>query len=68
MTGTNNRLQGASYTLSTFTVPSLLELPSATAAAKKSEKAKSANAGKTNRIVGKQASKGAQQKVQANTR
>ncbi|KAI1488385.1 ribosomal protein L24e [Biscogniauxia mediterranea] len=45
------------------------EKKAAAAAAKKSEKAKgAAGAGKTQRIVGKQGAKGAQQKVQAKSR
>ncbi|KAI0384359.1 60S ribosomal protein L24a [Hypomontagnella monticulosa] len=47
------------------------EKKQAAQAAKKSEKAKSASSaakGKTQRIVGKQGARGAQQKVQANTR
>lgn len=46
------------------------EKKQAAAAAKKAEKAKSAGAGKgqTQRIVGKQGARGAQQKVAANTR
>lgn len=47
------------------------EKKAADASAKKAEKAKLAGAaakGQSGRIVGKQASKGAQQKVQANTR
>ncbi|KAI1635501.1 60S ribosomal protein L24a [Biscogniauxia mediterranea] len=45
------------------------EKKAAAAAAKKSDKAKSAaGAGKTQRIVGKQGAKGAQQKVQAKSR